>query len=351
MKLPTRTEQQAAEARSLSILKYKFDTLGIFRDQRENDFGIDVDFEWVAGGHVSGRYVKIQVKSSKRLRLRKDGTPSVGGIKQSTLAYWCQIALRTSVMAIAVDLKTEKVYATLDLFWQASRQIDGSETSKSITFVAADPDDVSIAALLLAAHVSQPSITEIVTAHTTVLRRLRDFLGLLTDSYHYDAGTPLELDCFRDVIDACKVLLWFSGRELFKNAADQRGWNRSQYWIEKSESDNWDGLSCYAARHPLSVLLPALVDELRRLRRRVLAGKYYWSHRNPDYLELVYEKEMPEQADREALIDWSYHYDERITVVPGSGAWFAQRSQVPATPTKKPVKPSAATTSRTPDQV
>ena len=56
MKLPTRTQQQTAEARSLSILKYKLDKLGIFRDQRENDFGIDVDFEWAPGNQVSGRY-------------------------------------------------------------------------------------------------------------------------------------------------------------------------------------------------------------------------------------------------------------------------------------------------------
>lgn len=342
MKLPTRSVQQGAEARSLAIVRYKLEALGIFRDQRDNDFGIDVDFEWAPKNQVSGRFVKIQVKSSENLTIRKDGSPSVGGVKQTTLAYWCRIALRTSVMAIAVDLKSEKIYGTLDLFWQATQKIDGGDSSKSIGFLAAGEDDVEIAKALLAWHVGQPSASELVSSHTTALRRLREFLELLTDAYHYDAGTPIDVDLFQDLIDVCRVLLWARGAELFEAAADKRGWNSAQYWIEKSEADNWDGLVCYAAQHPLSVLLPALAKELAMLRNLVLAGKYFWSHENPSYLELVYERTIPETTDRAALIDWAYHFDQRNTVVTGSGAWFVHQAQKPAAPNPKRAKKSSS---------
>ncbi|WP_295226049.1 DUF4365 domain-containing protein [uncultured Brevundimonas sp.] len=340
MKLPTRSVQQGAEARSLAIVRYKLEPLGIFRDQRDNDFGIDVDFEWAPKNQVSGRFVKIQVKSSEQLSYRKDGSPSVGGVKQTTLAYWCRIAWRTSVMAIAVDLKTEQIYATLDLFWQATQKIDGGDSSKSISFLPAGKDDVEMAKALLARHVGQPSASELVSAHTTALRRLREFLELLTDAYHYDAGTPIDVALFQDLIDVCRVLLWAHAADLFETPADKQGWNSAQYWIEKSETDNWDGLVCYAAQHPLSLLLPALAKELARLRNRVLTGKYFWSHDNPSYLELVYERTIPEATDREALINWSHHFDQRNTVVSGSGAWFVHQAQTPAAPKPKRVRTS-----------
>ena len=54
--------------------------------------------------------MKIQVKSAEKLKLRADKTPSVGGIKQSTLAYWCELGYRTNVIAYAVDLSTETIW-------------------------------------------------------------------------------------------------------------------------------------------------------------------------------------------------------------------------------------------------
>src|SRR5260221_5362390 len=93
MKLPTRTKQKKSETESLAIVNYKLGDLGIFRGQTENDYGIDLDLELVQGDQVTGRAIKIQVKSAEELKLRKDGTPSVGGIKQSTLRYWWRAEL------------------------------------------------------------------------------------------------------------------------------------------------------------------------------------------------------------------------------------------------------------------
>jgi hypothetical protein len=139
---PKRTKQQKSEAHSYAVLLYKLRDLGIFRNLTENDYGIDFELELVDEDQVTAKVVKIQVKSAETLKLRADKTPSVGGIKQTTLNYWCELSYRTNVIAYVVDLATETIYVSLNLFWQASKAIDGSDTSKSITFIAAgkDPD-------------------------------------------------------------------------------------------------------------------------------------------------------------------------------------------------------------------
>jgi hypothetical protein len=296
-------KQKKSEAESLAIVSYKLGDLGIFRGQTENDYGIDLDLELVQSDQVTGRAIKIQVKSAEELKLREDGTPSVGGIKQSTLRYWCELSFRTSVVAYAVDLATQKIYVTKDLFWQASAKIDGGESSKSIAFLPEGPDNIAFAKIATILQAFQPTIAEVVTAHTMALRRLKQFLMLLADSFHYDAGSSLhEPDDFRDLLQACSVLLWSDGDKLWSDPNDQKHWKRFDYWERKSEKDGWDGISYYAAQPILSTLLPALIRTLRVYKKRVLAGKFYWSPRDPQYLALVYETAIPDVDDKDGLI-------------------------------------------------
>lgn len=335
--LPKRTPQKKSEAESFAIVNYKLGDLGIFRGQTENDYGIDVDLELESQGAVIGRSVKIQVKSSADLKLRKDGTPAVGGIKQSTLNYWCQIAMRTNVIAYAVDLATQKIYVTGDLFWQATRLLDGGQATKSIAFLAEGEDNEAMAKILTVIQAFEPPVNEVVAAHTLALRRLRAFLRLLADAFHYDVGSELhEPDDFRDLLQACKVLLWNQGEALWQDKRDQRGWQSYEYWKRKSEDHGWDGVSYLAAQPILTTLLPALIRALGSLKKRVIAGKYFWAHQDPGYLALVYETTIPDVTDKDALIDWSYEYDRRGTVVSGMGAYFAQEALTP--PLKKAAK-------------
>lgn len=336
LNLPKRTPQKKSEAESYAIIQYKLGDLGIFRGQTENDYGIDVDLELEQAGYVTGKSVKIQVKSSEKLKLRKDGTPSIGGIKQSTLNYWCQLAFHTSVLAYAVDLASQKIYVTNDLFWQATKLIDGGTSTKSITFLPEGKDNLALAKVITVIHAFQPTISEVVAAHTTALRRLKTFLELHVDAYHYDHGTPLEEPAeFSDLIDVCRVLIWNEGKSLFNNEWDQKGWASVEYWTQKSEAAGWDGISCYAAQPILSALLPALIRKLRSLRATVLTGKYFWSQQNASYLALVYETSLPTTDDQETLIDWGYHFDQRATVVTGTGAYFAQQARTPPAKAKK----------------
>lgn len=312
MDFPKRTKQQQSEAHSYAVLLYKLRKLGIFRNLTSNDYGIDFELELVREGQVTARTIKIQVKSAEILKLRADETPSVGGVKQTTLNYWCELSFRTNVIAYVVDLATETIYVSRNLFWQATKGIDGGGSSKSIEFLAAgeNADETAMIATILFA--LAPSAADHVYAHTLALRKLGDFLGLLADAYHYDAGTEVEDLSFRDLLEACRILLWTESDSLWKDDNDKKYWHKYEYWVHKSELDGWDGLSCLAAQPILMVLIPALVKALRRYRARILDGKYYWAHRNPEFLKLVFATDLPGDDDKATLIQWSYRGDHKI---------------------------------------
>lgn len=339
MDFPKRTKQQRSEAHSYAVLLYKMRNLGIFRNLTENDYGIDFELELINDEQVTARIVKIQVKSAEDLKLRSDKTPSVGGIKQSTLNYWCELSYRTNVIAYAVDLKTETIYVSRNLFWQATKAIDGGGSSKSITFMPAgtDGDLTAKAATLMWA--LAPNAADHVYAHTLALRRLKDFLELLGDAFQYDAGTEIQSLPFRDLLEAARILLWNQDRELWPDKLDRKQWYNYDYWVAKSNADNWDGLSCHAAQPILSTVVPALVKALRRYRDIVLAGKYYWAHRNPQFLKLVYDTVLPSDDEREALVAWGDDYEQncRITGIPSS--YFVQEARTSTPKKAKMAKP------------
>src|SRR5689334_4807920 len=106
LKFPKQAAQLKAESESYAILLYHLRRIGIFRNLTDNDYGIDFEIEVVDAGSVTGRYFKAQVKAADKIQIRKrDNVPTVGGIKESTLNYWCALSRKTHVIAYAVDLK------------------------------------------------------------------------------------------------------------------------------------------------------------------------------------------------------------------------------------------------------
>lgn len=329
MEFPKRTKQQRSEAHSYAVLLYKLRGLGIFRNLTENDYGIDFEFELVKETQVTGRVMKIQVKSAENLKIRANGTPAVGGIKQSTLNYWCELSYRTNVIAYAVDLATETIYVSQSLFWQATKAIDGGGSTKSIGFLAAGEDGDLTAKAATIIYALAPNVADHIYAHTLALRRLKDFLGLLGDAFQYDAGTPVEAMIFRDLLEAAGILLWGKGDKLWTDKKDRKYWTNYEYWERKSEEDNWDGLSCYAAQPILMTLIPALIAELRMYRNAVLDGQYYWAHRNPQFLSLVYETVLPESDDKDDLVEWGRRYEYLCRVEGYPANYFVQLAREP----------------------
>lgn len=116
---------------------------------------------------------------------------------------------------------------------------------------------------------------------------------------------------------------------------DQDNWRSYEYWVKKSENDGWDGLACYAAQPILLTLIPALVSSLRFYREEVLAGKYYWAHRNLQFLELVCETALPPDTDREALVAWVEQYEYNWRTPGLSGTYFVDQTRMPSPKKKK----------------
>lgn len=59
----------------------------IFRNFTENDYGIDFEIELVSDDQVTGKYIKVQVKTKEDLTINQDNSVSISGIKQSTFTY------------------------------------------------------------------------------------------------------------------------------------------------------------------------------------------------------------------------------------------------------------------------
>ncbi|WP_210558326.1 MULTISPECIES: DUF4365 domain-containing protein [unclassified Pseudomonas] len=322
MKLPTRIQQHKAESESYAILLYKLRHVGIFRNMTQSDYGIDFEVELVLGDQVTGRYLKAQVKSSKNLKVRKkDGVPVVGGIKESTLLYWAELSYRTHVILYAVDLKTEQIYVSRPVFWQAISLINGDGKTKSIEFLPelAKGESEEIRArmpeLYTLAMAVIPSLPDIIYSHKASLRYLKLFLNLYVDVFHCDGHMEVrDQDVLKTFLDTCQTLLAaknFDSSSLSK--ADHENLYSFDYWVRKEKEWGFDSgeVLNYSAQIPVRVLMPALIEKLSELRSRVFKGKYYWKFKDRPYLQLVYETSLPSDTSHEMLMEWGYNV-ERI---------------------------------------
>lgn len=317
MELPKRIKQHKAESDSYAILLYKLRHIGIFRNVTECDYGIDFEVELVRGTEVTGRYFKAQVKSSENLRIRKkDGIPVVGGIKESTLYYWTELSYKTHVIGFAVDLKSEDIYVSRPLFWQATTLINGDEKSKSIEFLKAvdakeDKKIRDIMPGLLAVTLAvQPSVPDTIYSHKLALRYLEQFLSLYVDVFHYDGHVEMhDVDAFKTLLDASKLLLAEHEDVDFKMGDHDIRYRYSfDYWVSNSGDWATDEVTNYSAQVPVKALVPMLVAKLKKLRALVFKGKYYWAYKDPTYLRLVYETKLPPDSSDETLDKWGREF-------------------------------------------
>lgn len=332
MHYPIRTKQQKAESESYAILLYKLRHLGIFRNQTENDYGIDFELELVFGNNLVGKIVKAQVKSVAGVKKRiKDNCPTVSGIKQSTLAYWCQISYHTPVVAYLVDTKTEKIYISKNLFWQATQLIDGSQKSKTISFISYEEEQDKKVSCLTLIYAFSPSVAEIVHAHSFALKYLGGFFDLYSDIFHYDChmevSDPL---MFKEFLEVCKVLLWQpSESNLFHNEEKNKKCFKYEFWLNESESMGFDGISNIIAQEPMKKLFPEFLKKIKSQRDLVLGAKYYWSHTNPAFLKILYETGLPEKTDEKSIKNWANNYEKHAFQHPNSD-YFVDTARKPA---------------------
>jgi len=311
MNFPRRIIQKQHEAESYAILLYALRRVGIFRNLTDNDYGIDFEIELVRDERMTGKYIKIQVKSSEELFVRKsDNVPTVSGIKQSTLWYWAELSFSTNVVVYAVDLKTENIYMTKPIFWQASQLIDESDTSKTIEFLPVEKEHAIVAEVLTKVFSVTPTIRDVVSCHMLFLRQLKDFLELYVNVFHYDSHVPInEPELFRYFLDACSQLLWGTlTRDAFPEE-DRNSWASFEHWQNKNQ---YGELCNYTCQVPMKILMPIVLAELKMLRKAVLDGRYYWAHKNPAYLKMVFKHKIPDTCEHDDIRNISYEYETAI---------------------------------------
>ena len=300
MNLPRRIIQKQHESESYAILVYKLRNLGIFRNLTENDYGIDFEIEVVKDGKLTGKYVKVQVKSAEAVNIRKnDNVPTVSGIKQSTLWYWTQLSFSTNVLVFLVDIKSEAIYLTKPVFWQAARLIDGSNKTKTIEFLPVKDYHAEVANALTWAYALAPTIRDQMHFHIEAIRHLKEFIEMHLGAFWYDAHMTIqEPFIFEHFLTLSQELLYFRKTVDKFSEEDRHNPFNIHHWKKKSE---YYELYNYICRTPLSIIMPDFFDELRSLRERIIKSAYYWIHKDLPYFKLVYIHKIPNDLEHEQL--------------------------------------------------
>lgn len=308
MNLPKRIIQKQNESESYAILVYKLRNLGIFRNLTENDYGIDFEIEIVNEGRLTGKYVKVQVKSAEAVKIRKkDNVPTISGIKQSTLWYWTQLSFSANVLVFLVDIKTEAIYLTKPVFCQAARLIDGTDKTKTIEFLPVKDYHAEVANVLARAYAMAPTIRDQMYFHIEAIRHLKDFMDMYLGAFWYDVHMDIhEPVIFEHFLTLSQKLLYFRKTVDKFPEQDRQNPYSTHHWKKKTE---YYELYNYICQTPLSIIMPDFLDELRRLRERIMESSYYWIHKDFEYFKLVYIHKIPKELEHEKLAKTLEHFE------------------------------------------
>lgn len=294
---PRRVRQHKIETKALAIFMYHLRNYGgIIRDLRENDYGIDLEYEFVSGEHVVGRFLKIQLKGFDGIKNRN---PRIRNLKQSTLNYWAQVSYRVNTIVVGVDVASERIYFTFPVFWDAISEIDNTKKRKSISFVnighnseTVDVADSNEAAAILIHHMALiPSIGELLLVHKNILARIDAILEFCSDCVYNDQF--LEFEEFYELkrlLDDASVLLWRANIEKrFEGYDKTYSWHSLDFFRKNTRDGR---LKYWDMRDKLDVIVVALLQELVSLRKKTIGSLCYWLVQDKNYLELVYKSNL-----------------------------------------------------------
>ena len=309
MNFPKRIEQHKHESDSFAIIHYKLKDIGIFRNITESDYGIDFEIEVVNGNQVEGHCVKVQIKSSDKLKIRKkDGHAIVGGIKQSTLYYWAELSYIVPVIAMAVDLGKEDIYICGNLFWQAISLIDGSEKTKSLDFggfrLASD-------SVILVKRIAYGyGLRDELNAHKWILRNLIKTCSQYENSVGCDPWCTIDdVGFMRSFLEYTKIFL---GMQSFPGDVFVKKFNRYFDFIALKNSTPSGEFDYDLQKKVMAELFLFLMPKLRSYQKKVIDSAFYWSFKDPEYLKLVVTTDIPDENNKDELFKYGFRseYDE-----------------------------------------
>lgn len=90
-----------------ALLNYLLPDDYIFRTIGERDYGIDGPIELAFRGHVTGKFISVQLKSSQNFRWNQNNTLSIS-ISKRTCNYW--ISNSMPVFLFIADLSLNSVF-------------------------------------------------------------------------------------------------------------------------------------------------------------------------------------------------------------------------------------------------
>lgn len=293
---PKRVKQHKNESDSFAIIVYKLRDLGIFRNMTASDYGVDFELEVVSKDRVEGHCIKVQVKAKESGLIRKkSGDAIVGGIRQSTLAYWAELSYSLPVVAMAVNLEDEKIFVSDILFWQVIELLDGTNKLKSINLGNRCDDSENIAHLRRMAY--EYNLRDFIYAHKWILRNFRKICDMYADACTCDGYMSIyEPNLFETFLEQAKIFLYdyiYFAEKKDKNFSILFSY---QYYVKKSY--NSEPYNIFV-KQGMDILFPVLLCMLNLYQMRVVNSSYYWVNKDILYLKLVYETDL----DAFAIVD------------------------------------------------
>jgi hypothetical protein len=298
MAFPIRDDKKIIEADSLRVLRNTLPKEWIYRHETSDDYGIDLEVEMVTvKRELQGDIFKGQVKGETDIKFAKNKKAAVGGVKQTTLAYWIGLSRYLNVIGFLVDIPGNKVYWK-PLFWEAATLLDGTPRTKSIHFRQIDLSDVhSLANLVIFG--AGPTPFQQIRAHRRMLRMMPEYMNLFDNAIACDAWTQPDNDSiFRSFLEDCRVLCHLQAA--VKGAAPFT----PGHWYARSEEKFGDYPMYGTIREAMMLLLPDLLWRLRQLQAWVNDSRFYWENSDRHYLETVLAIPIPEEVDTIKPAEW-----------------------------------------------
>lgn len=317
MSYPERIQQHKNEDKSFAIIKKDLIELGVFRDQTNNDYGVDFEIEIENNGRMEGHCLKVQVKSSDDLNIRNDGHATVGGIKQSTLNYWAEISYNQPVVGMAVDLDgSEKIYVSGLLFWQVIKNIEPSgdeikrddkgrliaPPTKTVDFGNECDNQKNIEKLRKLAY--GYSLRDFLNAHKWLLTNIKKVFQMYSDAAYCDRYTPIyNPKLFKMFLQQAKTFIYydFGWREKGENLDVVFDY---QTYVNKSNGDDPYNIEVEKGMKP--ILKKILLPLIQKYRNWVLDATYYWLNKDLQYIKLVFDTDYPDWNDDDAMLNFGY---------------------------------------------
>jgi len=149
MKYPKRVDKHILESESFAALSSILPKQWVIRELTERDYGVDLYVEIVGkDGKVTGDLAALQIKGTKNVNFKENGTYTFSGIKRTTLNYW--LGLPVPVFLLVFCQKTSNVYWTSVENNHREGRFKGKSKTVSLKFlIEADFSKIGLAMFML----------------------------------------------------------------------------------------------------------------------------------------------------------------------------------------------------------